>query len=121
MIIKLDKGDTQEVFKEFVDEATREYIQSKVKSIVDQRVDKIIADKLEGLDLDKLLRGQLGLRLNKHFKGNWHGQMEFANKVIEERLEKFDFKSIVEGNFTEYVASAVWRRMRQASKTAEAL
>ncbi|KKN51450.1 hypothetical protein LCGC14_0622660 [marine sediment metagenome] len=121
MILKLDKRDTQEIFKEFVDEATREHINSKIKSLFDQRVDKLVEDKLGKLDLDKMLKGQLDRRLDKHFKGNYGGEMEYANKRIDKRLEEFDFKTVIGGSFVEDVASAVWRRMRQASKTAEAL
>ena len=121
MILKLDKGDTQEIFKEFVDEATKNYMNSKIKSLFDQRVDKLVEDKLGKLDLEKMILGQLSVRLDRYFKSNWHGQMDFANKRIDEKLKEIDVEKIIKDKFTEDVAAAVWRRMRLASTTAEKL
>lgn len=111
MILKLDKGDTKEIFKEFADEATREYINSKIKSLFDQRVEKEVNSKLARLDLHAMFKGKISERIDEHFKPTWRGEIEHVNKQIEKKLESIDFEKMVEDKFAENVADEVWKKM----------
>lgn len=113
MIIKLDKGDTQEIFKEFVDEATRIYINSKIKSLFDKRVEKIIQDKLDSLDLDKIFVSKISQRLDEYFKvGRWDGRIKYVDEQIEKKMESIDFDKILTDEFVSKVSQDIFKRMK---------
>ena len=117
MILKLDKGDTREIFKEFVDDATREYINSKIKSLFDARVDKIVQDKLESLDLDKMFKGQITKRLDEYFKmSRWSGKSDYVDKQIKKHLDEMDFKKLVTEEFVSKVSQDIFKRMKFSLK-----
>jgi hypothetical protein len=107
MILKLDKGDTNEIFKEFVDEATREYINSKIKSLFDKRVEEDVKNKLARLDLHAMFQGKISQRVDEHFKPTWRGQLEYVDKQIEKKLESIDFEKMITDAFATKVADSI--------------
>ena len=113
MILRLDKGDVQEVFKEFVDTATRQHINNKIKSLVDKRVKSIIDSKLESLDLEKMFQAKINLVIDNYFKINdWSGECEYMDKVIEKKLKAINFKKIVTKKFSDKVAKELFSKLK---------
>ena len=113
MILKLDKGDTREIFKEFVDEATRTHINSKIKSLFDARVNQIVEDKLNSLDLEKMFKGKINQVLDEKFKiSRWSNKADYIDKQIKKHLEEMDFDKVVTDEFVSKVSADIFKRMK---------
>ena len=117
MILKLDKGDTKEIFKEFVDEATRTHINSKIKSLFDERVNTIVKDKLESLDLDKMFRGQIKDRMDERFKiSRWSEESDYVDEQIKKHLDAMNFNKLLTEKFIKKVSKDIFKRMKFSLK-----
>lgn len=113
MILRLDKGDTQEVFKEFVDIATRKYIDDKIKKLFDQRVESVVKSKFENIDLEKMFQGKVNQFVNEYFKHHrWNDRCEHIDKIIREELNKINFERLVTKKFSEELLEELWGKIK---------
>ena len=113
MILRLDKGDTKEIFKEFVDTATKEYIDNKIKQLFDQRVESIVKEKFESIDLKKLVDGKIHQIVADYFKySKWSGSCKHMDDIIREELKKINFERLVTKKFSEDLLEELWGKIK---------
>ncbi len=113
MILRLDKGDVQEVFKEFVDTATKQHINNKIKSLFDKRVNSEVQKKLENLDLEKMIQAKISLAVDGYFKINsWSDKCEYIDKLVEKKLKEIKFKKIITKKFSDEIAKKLFKNLK---------
>ncbi len=113
MILRLDKGDVKEVFKEFVDTATRNYINNKIKKLFDQRVKSIVESTLEKADLEQMIQNKINYSIDEYFKINsWSSECEYINKLIEKKLKEINFKRLINKKFSDEISKKLFKNLK---------